>query len=301
MAMRHRREIHVRMQREQDKRKARYSRYFERMRSLSASGVVRSVASAGPYGRYRYVDPSGSFAFPFRIRKAKSAHQPVVLFLPGAGCHGLDNIKPLAELLMHTRKLQHKDCTVLLPQTPYGAFTRDYPWPDALRQLCLWAAEQTQADTDRIYVFGISYGAGQTWRSAFAFPAFYACAMPLMGSFICPKASVSLQSLPVGTHIPLDEIMRLNVWTADDVSALRDTPIWVAHATDDTEVSAQYDDALVDALRKNGANVRYTRWDRYGHKMAAQFLKKEPWEEWMFAQNLRNRPPRSAQDKEKKA
>lgn len=281
----------------QDDPKKRYARYIARLQKCTACGVVGGSPFAGTYRRYHYVDPSGAFAFPFRMRRAKRAKQPIVLFLPGGGCFGQDNCKPLAELLMHTRKLMRKDCTILLPQTPYSGFVTENPWPDTLRRLCIWAAEQTQADTQRIYVFGISYGAGQTWRNVFAFPEFYACAMPLMGSFLHPKAAQFLQSLPVGTHISPDEMCRLNVWTADDVRVLRDTPIWAAHASDDTIVPVRYDDALVDALRAAGANVRYTRWDRYGHKMATRFLKTEPWDAWMFAQSLCSRPSRS--DKQK--
>lgn len=278
--------------------KASYADYFNRLlKRTTDTGAVGGTPFFGSFRKYHYVDPSGTFAFPFLLRKARRAQQPIVLFLHSGGCFGLSNVNPLAECAKALRRLRGRDCTVLIPQTPYPLFSSDYPYTGALRQLCEWAAAQTQADPDRIYVFGVSYGGSLTWKCAFAYPAFFACAMPVMGICRSPKLTAYLDSPPAGKQMfTSDELFRQNVWTEDDVRSLRDMPIHIAHAADDTVVPVEYDDALAEALRALGAPVQYTRWDHSGHQMEKPFLKTEPWVDWMFAQSLRQRPSRPASE-----
>lgn len=48
--------------------------------------------------------------------------------------------------------------------------------------------------------------------------------------------------------------------------------------------SIDSDDYFYDKLKALGANVKYTRWNKYGHSMSAKFYRKEPWVEWIFQQ-----------------
>ena len=274
--------------------KASYADYFNRLRERTTdTGAVGGIPFFALFRKYHYVDPSGTFVFPFLLRKARCKQQPIVLFLHSGGCFGLSNVNPLAEFTKALRRLRGRDCTILIPQTPYSRFASDFPYIDALRQLCEWATAQTQADLDRIYVFGVSYGGSLTWKCAFAYPSFFACAMPVMGMYESPKWTAFLDSLPAGARIiTRDEMLCQNVWTEDDVCILRDMPIQIAHAADDTVVPVEFDDALAEALRAVGAPVQYTRWDHSGHQLEKPFLKTEPWVDWMFAQSLRRRPSR---------
>ena len=66
---------------------------------------------------------------------------------------------------------------------------------------------------------------------------------------------------------------------------LAEIPIWMTHASDDVVVEIASDDYFYAKLKEYGADVKYSRWDKYGHKMSYKFYRQEPWLEWMFSHN----------------
>ena len=80
-----------------------------------------------------------------------------------------------------------------------------------------------------------------------------------------------------------------NDFSCYDVERLATTSLWIAHSSDDDNVTIDSDDYCFDKLQKLGADVKYTRWDKYGHGMANKFLAKENWTEWMFSHSLDKR------------
>lgn len=70
--------------------------------------------------------------------------------------------------------------------------------------------------------------------------------------------------------------------TDDVLKKLSEIPIWLAHASDDTVVLIASDDYFYDKLKSLGADVKYTRWDKYGHGMSYRFYRQEPWSEWLL-------------------
>ena len=65
----------------------------------------------------------------------------------------------------------------------------------------------------------------------------------------------------------------------DGLEKIAKTPIWMAHSTDNGVVSIDSDDKFYQKLKEENANVKYTRPDKYGHKLASKFLRKERWTE----------------------
>ncbi len=208
-----------------------------------------------------FISKEHNIAFNYRMKKAKSENQPIVIFMPGGGCIGCDNIKPVAEFYGNLiwKKLKKYDCNILIPQTPYAG---DYDYIDAIKQLSERVTKEVKADKNRIYIFGTSAGGHQTWASAYKYSKYYACAMPVMGSLRGEKI---------------------------DYNKLKNIPLLVAHSSDDNVVSVVSDDETVEILKGLSANVKYVRWNKYGHSMASRFYKKENWDEWMFNQSLTKR------------
>ena len=223
----------------------------------------------------RYVSKTHNLWFPYRVKYAKKPGQPLLVFFHGGGEVGTDNIRPLWNYLegpypewfpaRKRRPLFKRDFTVLIPQSTQSGAYEYHDYIAAVKDLCEQIAEEAQTDMTRIYCMGGSWGGAGTWLSAYLFPDFYACAMPMMGELYHPD-------LP---------------WppTPETLSHMKALPIWVSHSADDTVVSIDRDDATVAVLRELGAPVKYTRVNGKGHHyLVPYFLKTEPWAEWMFAQ-----------------
>ena len=69
-----------------------------------------------------------------------------------------------------------------------------------------------------------------------------------------------------------------------ECASIKDVPIWIAHAANDGIVSIAHDDLAAKKLTELNASFRYTRSEKYGHFLAARFLLKEKWCDWMFRQ-----------------
>lgn len=227
------------------------------------------------YKAGHFSDKTRRQKFPYRVKYAKEPGQPLLVFFHGAGAAGTDNLRPLWEYLfgpypelfplLKRKDLLKRDITVLIPQMDLLHGYRDPEYVYAVKELAGQLAEQTGADTDRIYCAGHSRGGACAWLSAYLFPDFYACAMPLMGSLYHPELPSSL--------------------TTEALTHMKDLPIWVAHSADDTVASVERDDETVAVLRSLGAPVKYTRIDGKGHnRLVSYFLKTEPYGEWMFSQ-----------------
>ena len=239
---------------------------------LSDSASTKSVAKStlSKYKKRTFISKENNIAFAYRIKKSKRAGQPIVIFFHGGGSTGVDNFKQLFEYksLGISQKLKNYDYTIIIPQTPINrpagkANSIDYL--HSVKQLSEFIADEVNADKNRIYILGASFGGFCTWYSAYKFTGYYACAIPLMGQF---------------EECYFDEV---------DYSRLKDLPIWIGHSSDDNIVDIKQDDIIAKELKKCSGNFRYTRYDKYGHGMAGKFISKENWSEWMFNQSLDKR------------
>lgn len=212
-----------------------------------------------------FISKEYNLAFNYRMKKSKKENQPLVIFMHGGGCIGCDNIKQLAEFYIDHPwgKLKNYDCNILLPQAPFSGNLIQCDFIETIKQLSEYIAKETKADKNRIYILGTSFGAHNTWSSAYNYSDYYACAMPVMG------------------HMYNENEM--------DYNRLKDIPLLIAHASDDKVVDVKRDDEMYEILKGISANVRYVRWDKYGHRMARKFYKRENWDEWMFSQSLDKR------------
>ena len=228
-----------------------------------------------------YAGNTRDVRFPYRVKYAKQPGRPLLVFFHGGGAAGRDNLRPLWEFLFgpypewfplqKRRALLGSDLTVLIPQCGRGAAYDGEAFVSAVKELCETLAGSASADRGRIWCMGDSWGGRCAWLSAFLFPDFYACAMPMMGA-------LDLQPVP-------------EKLTPQALAHMRDLPVWASHSADDPVVPVGRDDETVALLRLLGAPVKYTRVNGRGHdRLISQFLKTEPWAEWMFAQK-KSLPP----------
>lgn len=227
--------------------------------------VVLKKFSFLSFKSYDFYCKEQNISFNFRLKKSSCADKPLVIYLCGGASLGHDNLKQLLEYCMLLkRQLKSYDCNVLIPQEPCAFYTdkpdrKDYY--NAVLQLVDLICYEVKADRNRIYLVGSSGGGVAVWEMIYRSPDMFACGMPVMGRMIFDKDNEAI-----------------------DFERFLSTPLWVAHSSDDNNVIIDFDDYCVDMLRKIGADIEYTRWDKYGHKMNKKFFKIEPWAEWMFRQ-----------------
>lgn len=225
---------------------------------------ITEKLSFGKFKRYEFISKENGMICSFRLKIGK-ANSPLMIFFHGGGDLGLDNIKPYFSFKTHGiwKKIKNYDCSILIPQAPFpnpSGSSKPYNYIDTIKQLSEFVVKEFSADANRIYITGVSFGGICVWNSITKYPGYYACAVPVMGCFVD--------------------------YENYDFTLIKNTPIWIAHSSDDKTVNIAPDDECYKRLIDVSADVKYSRWDKYGHGMSTHFYKNEPWTEWMFKQTL---------------
>lgn len=235
--------------------------WIEESNNSQNSGLIK--LSNGRLSAYKYNDTENKMCFPFRLLESKGKDKPLFVLFHGAGAMGNDNIKQLFDNIPLYKKVFKKDCNILLPQAPFGSnrgVGRTQKYIKSVKKLI----DELPIDFDRkrIYIAGTSFGGFCVWHLTYLFPEFFAAAVPVMGglTFDCDFEKY-------------------------DVQRLTETSLWVAHSSDDTNVRIDSDDYYVAELEKLGADIKYTRWNKYGHSMYKKFYKTENWVEWCLSKS----------------
>lgn len=222
------------------------------------------------FNKNLYVNKESGFIIPYRFKKARKKNQPLIVYLAGAGTIGHDNFNQFREFIFYAggNRVLKCDCNILIPQYTRVWIDGDSEntirnrYTDNCALLIKHLLKENDIDDKRIYIYGTSFGAGCVWNALLNSPDLYAAAVEAMG-----------------------EHFHYKTLTGAEFEAIAHIPIWLAHSSDDTVVNIASDDYFYDKLTSLGANVKYTRWDKYGHKMSAKFYKQEPWVEWLFEQS----------------
>lgn len=229
-------------------------------KKLSRSGDGIRKVSGGRFSAYKYTDQENKICFPFRLRASKNKNEPLFILLHGAGAMGSDNLKQLFDNLPLYKQLIKTDCNILLPQAPFGS-NRGEAMQNYIKSIKRLADKlPIDFDRKRIYIIGTSFGGCCVWQLIYLFPEYFAAAVPVMGS-LCPDRR----------------------YEKYDIRRLVKTPIWAAHSSDDTNVRIDSDDYCAAELEKLGADIKYTRPDKYGHTMSGKFYRTEKWADWCLS------------------
>lgn len=162
------------------------------------------------------------------------ARLPLMIFLHGSGERGTD-IRLVAAhgppRLVQTQS--DFPFATVSPQLEAGG-----DWDIARLEATLAQAQSlVRVDRRRMVLTGLSLGGHGSWRWASAYPERFAAVVPIAG--------------------------RGDPATA---CALRNTPVWAYHGSDDTVVPASGSSAMIDAIRAcGGGHARITLYPRVGH------------------------------------
>lgn len=221
---------------------------------------------------YRYYDPVA-------VNKVdKDGKYPLILFLHGAGESGTNNIAQLiankgAVAWAEPDRIAENPCYILAPQSKgfsIGGWQGEGVPALLIDMIKKFAAEHPQVDMDRIYIEGMSMGGMGTWNMILTYPDFFAAAIPICG-------------------MVNDSVYETDNGAAFD--ALKNLPIWVAHAENDTTVNVSGSQKAVAALKAHGnTSVKYYEYlegsitpDPH-HSWKAVYADQEIYN-WLFEQN----------------
>jgi predicted peptidase len=112
-------------------------------------------------------------------------------------------------------------------------------------------------DKKRIYVTGLSMGGFGAWDMICRYPGKFAAAIPICGGGDTGKAQL-----------------------------LVNTPIWAFHGSNDKVVKVILSRNMINAIKANGGNPKYTEYKGVGHDCWINAYKEKGLLEWLFGQKL---------------
>ena len=149
---------------------------------------------------------------------------------------------------------------VVSPQCPYGD---NWQYPAMVERLHQLVAEVVVAygiDPRKVYLTGFSMGGDGVWALGIAHPELFGALAPV-GSWYENEGAVCV---------------------------LRETPVWVFQGEKDEVVSKTHAQAMVDALRQCGGQVRLTLYPEAGHVESSRLAyEEEALYSWLAEQKRR--------------
>lgn len=177
---------------------------------------------------------------------------PLLLFLHGSGERGnnleLVKVHGPPKLIAQGKEFPF---VVVSPQCP-----KDRLWqPTELLALIDDLCKTQKIDQDRIYVTGLSMGGFGTWELASYAPDRIAAIAPICG----------------GGEV---------YWAR----MFKNVPVWAFHGAKDEGVKLERSEVMIDALKKQGANPKFTVYPEAGHDAWTETYNNPELYEWFLAQ-----------------
>lgn len=205
---------------------------------------------------FTYKDQKIQYLLIFPAGYTQTANQwPMLLFLHGSSLRGqnLELVKEYGPTWVAERRADFP-CVVLAPQCSEGEDWENKA--DMLAALLDDVLQRHRIDRDRVYLTGVSMGGRGTWYLACQHPEYFAAIAPLAAA------------KPI---IPA-------VWKQQMISM----PVWAFHGEKDTLAPLTNDEAMIDALRNQGGNPRFTILPNQGHNIAGVYKNQELYD-WFLA------------------
>jgi len=165
----------------------------------------------------------------------EGAGHPLILFLHGAGERGDD--------INDVKKHGIPKVAEALGDFPFIAVSpqcAERSWwtneLEAVEALLADVVRTHNVDESRVYLTGLSMGGYGSWALAIRSPGLFAAVAPICGG-----------------------------GDPGEVGALRDVPVWNFHGAKDSVVAPEQSQAMVDALRAAGGDVKYTVYPEAEH------------------------------------
>lgn len=155
---------------------------------------------------------------------------------------------------------------------------------DDLTDATHWAVEQKIAQSDRICIYGVSYGGYAALMGAVREPKLYRCAIGVAGAY-------DLELMLSSADIPLSRTGRayLDAVLGDDSAELRtrspaynaqriEAPVLLIHGKEDGRVDYEHAKRMKAALEKHGKPLEWMALSREGHSVYDEQTQREVYE-----------------------
>ncbi len=229
--------------------------------------LAGAAQAQGPTGRFIdkvFRDEAGEHKYVVFVPAAYRADKPspAILFLHGAGERGTENRLPLTVGLAPYVQARAKTFPflVVIPQCESTDGRILESWQigstEGRRALAILedARKQFRIDDKRIVLTGWSMGGYGAWSLAAAEPSRWSCVVPVSGG-----------------------------GDVEQMSALKDVPVWAFHGAKDTLIKAEESRKMVEALKEAGGTATYTELPRGGHDISEAVYGNEALVQWMLA------------------
>ncbi|MGE5141703.1 MAG: prolyl oligopeptidase family serine peptidase [Rudaea sp.] len=218
-----------------------YARYFESRRIYPREYRNHELARYG--AGYLLHLPSGYDA-------NSDKGWPLLLFLCGSGERGSDfyRFAKNAPFLVARENLI-SGFVIVAPLLNLTSEFRSFPevYLDGVMTEVL---ADYRVDNKKIYMTGLSMGGEATYRYALSRPELFAAIAPLAG-FDARFSAMQRQQGFVPSTLPYERLKAL--------------PVWAVHGADDGIVPLAADQAVVDAIKRTGGNVRFSVLQNHDH------------------------------------
>ena len=196
---------------------------------------------------------------PSQVGEQTGKKWPLVIFLHGAGERGTDlNLVKKHGLTMMAEQGEKFPFILAAPQCPVESF-----WGRQLDALDGFLSELLRTypiDTERIYLTGLSMGGFGTWHWAERRPNAFAAIAPICGG------AMPMLGFP------------------ERIKKIKHVPVWAFHGDSDDVVPLASSQELVDVLRENNGNVRFTVYEGVGHDSWTRAYKEPELIPWLLKQ-----------------
>ncbi|MBQ6847426.1 MAG: prolyl oligopeptidase family serine peptidase [Clostridia bacterium] len=213
-----------------------------------------------------YTDKKTGKKMPYRMsipKNYKSQKNPVVLMLHGIGERGTDNTSQIAGFgkAFVSANDYMSQAIVIIPQIPdtdtWSYNNQQTGYLDAVKRLVDEMILKYNGDTDRVYITGISLGGMATWNMLYAYPNFFAAAVPVCGGV-----------------------------AYRDPTPYLSVPTWIYHGTEDTVVSYNLSwNIYQDILNAGGKLAKFVSMEGMPHRIWHDVYADRNLFCWMFSQN----------------
>lgn len=190
-----------------------------------------------------------------RMRLSKDGGYPLLVYLHGRGGDVMTPATPgLVKVFAEKRHFRDRPAFLLAPQNP-DQLGWNGEKAGGVIEIVRELIRELPVDEDRIYLTGYSMGAYGTFHLLAREPKLFAAGVPIAGG-----------------------------GNPGSAGEFKKVPLWVFHGAKDPTVVVSQSRGMVEALKKEGAEVKYTEYPEGDHGIAGRVYGEEELHEWLFDQ-----------------
>ena len=191
-----------------------------------------------------------------KMKRSKDAGYPLVVWLHGRSGDVVTPEQPgQARVFTQEDHFRKRPCFVIAPQNPDQMGWNGVK-ADGVVEIVEELLKNLPIDPDRVYLAGYSMGGYGTFHILAQEPKLFAAGVPIAGG-----------------------------GNPGSASNFKKVPVWVFHGAKDPTVPVSQSQAMVEALKKERAEVKYTEYPEGDHGVVGEVLQTEELFEWLFEQS----------------